>query len=135
MVRALAPRADFIACQPSDAHFTRSGNRDTPDSDFSAPRSSPPPCPVTSAWNFSNNCVASALVFPRTACVIIDALALEIAHPVPWNETSATRSPSSLSHTVSWSPHIGFTPSACAEASGIARKFCGRRLWSRMMLW
>src|ERR1019366_10703863 len=132
---AASPSAERRACHASVAHFTRNGNRDTPENAFSLPRSSPPPWPVTSPWNESKSFSASARVLPFTACVMRLALALEIAQPEPWNETSSTTSPFIFSHTLNWSPHIGFTPSACALASGIARKFCGRRLWSRMMLW
>src|SRR3989338_5868390 len=69
------------------------------------------------------------------AAVMSDALALEMAQPLPWNDTSLIWSPSTLSQMVSWSPHSGFFPSACALASSITRKLRGRRLWSRMMLW
>ena len=50
---------------------------------------------------------ASARVFPFTAPVISDAEALEMAQPFPSKLTSAMRLPSSLTQTVSSSPHIG----------------------------
>jgi len=50
--------------------------------------------PVTSLWNRSKTLSASAVVLPFTLCVIIDAEALEMAHPEPWKLMSRIESPS-----------------------------------------
>ena len=68
---------------------------------------------------------------PRTAVVMIDAEAFEIAHPTPGgvaNRTSAIVSPSMRTHTVTASPHIGLWPDPSAEAPSRAPKFRGDRL-------
>src|SRR5262249_45034732 len=64
-----------------------------------------------------------------------DADALEIAQPLPMKLTSAIRSWSSLTHSLSESPHSGFRPSTVRSASGISRKFLGFRLCSRISSW
>ncbi len=45
--------AALSVCHANDAHFTRTGKRDTPENTTSGPRSFPPlaSCPSTSAWN------------------------------------------------------------------------------------
>ena len=57
---------------------------------------------------------ASATVLPLTLSVSSEAEATEIAQPLPSNDTSLMRSPSSFTYSVSWSPHSGLKPSACA---------------------
>src|SRR5215469_8579361 len=64
-----------------------------------------------------------------------DAEALEMAQPVPMKLTSAIRSWSSLTHSLSESPQSGLRPSTVRSASGISRKFLGFRLCSRISSW
>ncbi len=100
--RSVAPSlasAAFSVCQGSVAHLTRTGYSRTPEKTASLPRSAAPsawPWPVIRSWNRSNRASASARVLPLTLSVIIDAEAVEIAQPAPWNATSRTRSPSSV---------------------------------------
>src|SRR6266480_408246 len=80
-------------CHARLAHFTRTGNSDTPERTASLPRdpvsTGSPGRPVTILRNFSNNSCAWALDFPFTASVIREAEAFEIAHPWPTKATSA----------------------------------------------
>src|SRR5215831_5688692 len=64
-----------------------------------------------------------------------DADAFEIAQPLPMKLTSAMRSWSSLTHSLSESPHNGLRPSTVRSASGISRKLRGFRLCSRISSW
>jgi hypothetical protein len=84
--------------------------------------------PVTRSWKRSNSRIASPRLFPATAAVMSEADAFEMAHPLPRKLASAITSPSRRSHTVIWSPHTGFLPSARRSASSIARKFRGLAL-------
>src|SRR5215467_679022 len=67
-----------------------------------------------------------------------DADAFEIAHPLPGGEmnfTSAMRSPSSFTDSLTSSPHSGLRPSTTRSAPSISPKFRGLRLCSRMSSW
>jgi hypothetical protein len=80
--------------------LTRVGYSDTPENTASLPSVAAAAAAasggaVIMSWKLVNNASASATVRPLTLSVIIDADAFEIAHPVPTNETSAMRSPSS----------------------------------------
>src|SRR6266699_5092011 len=103
-------------CQARVAHLTRTGNLETPEKTASLPSSARVPFagdwPVTSLWNWSKSLAASALVLPFTLCVIMDAEAVEIAHPEPWKLMSRIESPSKSRYTVKWSPQSGLYPSA-----------------------
>ena len=85
------------------AHFTRTGNADTPENTASLPRVSDSPggsVPVTSWWKRSNSFSVSSRLLPLTAPVISDADALEMAHPAPRKLTSLITSPSIRTQTV-----------------------------------
>ena len=87
-------------CQGSVAHLMRTGYSRTPEKTSSFSRSGPPdPGPaaeVIRAWNFWKSASASPVVIPLTRSVIIEAEAVEIAHPAPWKAMSLTTSPSSV---------------------------------------
>ena len=99
------------------AHFTRTGNRDTPLNAAISPifRAS---CgvglsfPVTSSWNWVKSRSTSARDLPFTAWVMIDAAARDTAHPVAVNRTSSIASRWTFSSTATSSPQSGFRPSA-----------------------
>ena len=125
----LASSALFSACQPSDAHLTRAGNSETPDKTASLPSArgsaSAPGPSVNMRWTLSNRSMASSLVLPFSASVMSEVEALEMAHPAPSKEMSSMRLPSSLTYSVSWSPHRGFTASMVRVALSRTRKFRG----------
>src|SRR4051794_25810224 len=78
------------ACHARVAHFTRTGNSETPEKTASLPSASASAacCPVTTLWNSSNICSTSSVFLPFKAWVIMEAEAFEIAQPEPWNDIS-----------------------------------------------
>src|SRR5712691_2864235 len=99
-----ASKAAFRVCHDRLAHFTRTGNSDTPENTASLPRvsaSAGSSVPVTRRWKRPNSSSASWRVLPFTAVVMSDADALEMAHPEPWKLASWMTSSSSRTHTVS----------------------------------
>src|SRR6267378_142755 len=126
MVSCFLSSAAWRVCQGRLAHFTRTGNSQTPErtasfpSDWVSIRS--PGRPVTILWNFSKRSRAWGSDFPFTASVIRDAEAFEIAQPWPRKATSAMLPPSSRRYTVTRSPQSGLCPTAFELASGISWK-------------
>ena len=95
--RCPASSADCSACHASVAHFTRSGNRDTPPSARSDPSdacSDSGSCPVTSWWNRSNSARPRRASFPSPLS--------SSATPTPWR----SRSPAAKAHVGDTSPSI-----------------------------
>src|SRR5213594_3293622 len=91
-VSCFLSRAASRVCQARLAHFTRTGNSQTPDRTASLPRevsTGSPGRAVTILWNRSKRRWASAFDLPFTASVISDAEAFEIAHPWPTNDMSS----------------------------------------------
>src|SRR5690606_33454129 len=122
-------------CQASVAHFTRDGNSRTPDRTSSLPRSQSGWASVSMAWILRNSASTCSTGWPRTASVINEADAVEMAQPWPMKLTSWTMPSLTRAYTVSWSPHNGLCPSARCDASSIAWKLRGLRLWSKMTSW
>src|ERR1700680_4570122 len=101
-----AASADCRACQARVAHLTRIGYSPTPAKAASLPSSSAPPpavsapprvepppsgAPVTRAWKRSKRCRVSSSDLPRSASVIIEAEAVEMAQPTPSKAISSIR--------------------------------------------
>src|SRR2546425_587562 len=127
-VSCFLSRAASRVCQAKLAHFTRTGNSQTPDRTASLPREASTGSPgraVTILWNLSKRRWASAFDLPFTASVISDADAFEIAHPWPTKEMSSIVPSSRRRYTVTRSPHSGLWPTAVALASAISRKLRG----------
>src|SRR2546428_2437874 len=127
-VSCFLSRAASRVCQARLAHFTRTGNSQTPERTASLPRevsTGSPGRAVTILWNRSKSRWASAFDLPFTASVMSDADALEIAHPWPTNEMSSIVPSSRRTYTVTRSPHSGLCPTAFALASAISRKLRG----------
>src|SRR2546427_2297096 len=127
-VSCFRSRAASRVCQARLAHFTRTGNSQTPERTASFPRGPSTGSPgraVTILWNRSKSRWASAFDMPFTASVMSDADALEIAHPWPTNEMSSIVPSSRRTYTVTRSPHSGLWPTAFALASAISRKLRG----------
>src|SRR3989441_2331261 len=135
-VSVFASSAASSVCQGRLAHFTRTGNSQTPDRTVSLPRDASTGSSgraVTILWNRWNSACASAVDLPLTASVISDAEAFEIAQPWPTNATSAIVPPSTRRYTVTRSPQSGLWPTAFALASGSSWKLRGLLLWSRIV--
>src|SRR5262249_1686871 len=119
-------------CQGRVAHLIRLGNSRTPAKTASLPSvsvgSASAGAPVTIAWKRPNKACASATALPWSCAVIMDADALEMAHPEPWNAMSRITPSSTRSSTRIASPHRGLMPSACWVAWASFRKFLGFRL-------
>src|SRR3989454_2031864 len=127
-VSCFLSRAASRVCQARLAHFTRTGNSQTPERTASLPRevsTGSPGRAVTILWNRSKSRWASAFDLPFTASVISDADAFEIAHPWPTKEMSSIVPSSRRRYTVTRSPHSGLWPTAVALASAISRKLRG----------
>src|SRR5207245_11106196 len=91
-VSVFASSAASSVCHGRLAHFTRTGNSQTPESTASfpsEPSTGSPGRPVTILWNFSNIVWASTFDLPLTASVMSEADAFETAQPCPRNATSA----------------------------------------------
>src|ERR1700726_4050225 len=101
-----AASADCRACQARVAHLTRIGYSPTPAKAASLPSSSAPPpavsvpprvepppsgAPVTRAWKRSKRRRVSSSDLPRSASVIIEAEAVEMAQPTPSKAISSIR--------------------------------------------
>src|SRR2546428_3763788 len=124
--------AALKVCQGREAHFTRTGNSETPENTDSLPSSGAAfsrareGSLVTRRWKRSKRASASERVLPRRASVIIEADAVEMEQPAPLKLTSRTTSPSSWTKTVALSPQRGLKPSAREVAEAISRKVRGR---------
>src|SRR5439155_3850322 len=79
----LPSTAATTACQGRIAHFTRAGNLCTPANTASLPTPSLLLPVVTRSCTLSNNAFTSALVFPLSVSVRMDADAFEMAQPEP----------------------------------------------------
>src|SRR5699024_2280927 len=105
--------ASASADHPSRAHFTRAGNFATPANAMpSSSRSSSGsmrPCPCISSVNSSRRPIACSTVPPMTSSVITEVEACEMEQPTVSHDTSATRSPSRCTRSVSSSPQLGLT--------------------------
>src|SRR5205823_7199250 len=122
-------RAASRVCQARLAHFTRTGNSDTPERTASFPSpavfTGSPGFPVTIRWKSWNSWWAWTRDFPFTASVMRDADAFEIAQPWPTKAISAIVSSRRRTYTVTRSPHRGLCPTADASASAISWKLRG----------
>ena len=70
-----------------------------------------------------------------TLSVSMEADALDIAQPEPWNPTSAMVSSSTFRNRVTMSPQNGLNPLARRLAPAGSRKFRGCRLCSITISW
>ena len=133
--------ADINVCQARVAHFTRIGNFFTPDNDIIVTFSFlltlfivilDPSLIIVKNSDIIFFAISKS--FPFTISVIIDAEAIEIAHPSPSNETSLTfLSSSNFKNTCTLSPQSGLYPSASLLKSSHFFLFLGFFPWSNII--